>query len=132
MWFFGCFIELRGLISKNFTTQKSLRIIFFGILYPKNCKKFNFWSFDHWPKMWLSSKKLQKIRFLQFWGCRIPKNIILRLFCVVKFFDISPLSSIKHPKNHILQNTNQFFAPELHFGGGVYCSHWNQNSNFWI
>ena len=101
MWFFGCFIQLRGLISKNFTTQKSLRIIFFGILHPQNCKNLIFCNFLELSHIFGQWSKDQKLNFLQFLGYRIPKNIILRLFCVVKFFDISPLSSIKHPKNHI-------------------------------
>ena len=110
---------LRLLLHYNFTTQKSLRIIFFGILHPQNCKNLIFCNFLELSHIFGQWSKDQKLNFLQFLGYRIPKNIILRLFCVVKFFDISPLSSIKHPKNHIFAKYQTIFSPWTTFWVGV-------------
>ena len=81
--------------------QKSLRINFFGILHPKNCKNFIFCNFLNLATFLVNGQKIENLNFCNFLGCRIPKNLILRLFCIVNFFDISLLSSIKDPQNHI-------------------------------
>ena len=84
--------------------QKSLRIKVYASLDPLNVTNMNFQSFHHLPKMWLSSIEIPKIKFLQFWGSRIPKNLILRLF-------LRPLTSIKHPKNHIFAKYQTISSP---------------------
>ena len=115
-----CFVLKLKKMSVSFRTKTRINTDN-GVLFhtPKIAKILFYVIFLNLATFLVNGQKIENLNFCNFLGCRIPKNLILRLFCIVNFFDISLLSWIKHPKNHIFAKYKIIFLPWTTFWVGV-------------